>query len=135
MASVFAIELGALVFFTVPAAFDEALVGLWDTPAERDKESESVLGGGNGVSRRGVHHDDPAACRCGLVDVVDADSGAADGAELVCGFDDFGGNRGLRADDKGIVISDIGEDFVFGAPELHIDVELGISLEFGDASI
>ena len=77
-----------------------------DVAREGEHQREGVLGGGNGVSGRGVHHDDSVVGGGIAVDVVHADSGAADGFEVLRGGEDFGSDLGFRADDKAVVVAD-----------------------------
>ena len=78
----FAAELGALQRLLVPLAGVHGGVGAGDGAGHGDHEAERELGDGDGVGAGGVHDDDAAARGFGGVDVVDADAGAADDAEL-----------------------------------------------------
>ena len=73
-------------------------VRLRDVAREREHQRHGVLGGGDDVRLRRVGDDDAALGRGLDVDVVDADAGAADDAEVVGAVDQVGGQLRRRAD-------------------------------------
>ena len=89
------------------ASFDHGLVALRDVAGQSHHESESVFGGGNGVSGRSVHdHDAMLGCG-GNVNVVDTHAGTTDGTQGAgsC-FDDSGGSFGPGSNDQSLVSGD-----------------------------
>ena len=103
-----AAELGALQRFFVPLGRVHGGVGARDAAAHGDHEAEGEFGDGDGVGAGGVHDDDAAARGLGCVDVVDANAGAADDAELGSGGEQ--GRVGLDggADDEGVGVGEFG---------------------------
>ena len=73
-----AVELVAAVARARPLAADERAVRLGDVAAQRERQRQRVLGGGDRVRLGRVGDDDPALGRGVHVDVVDAGAGAAD---------------------------------------------------------
>ncbi len=75
--------------------------------AKRKQQGHRVLGGGHDVRLRRVGDDD-ATARGGLhVDVVDADAGAADHAQVLGGVDQLGRHLRRRADQDAVVGADL----------------------------
>ena len=84
----------------------ERRVRLRDVPREREEEGDRVLGGGDDGRLGGVRDDDPAARRRLDVDVVDADSGAADHLQPLGALDQRRVELRRRADDDRVVVAD-----------------------------
>ncbi len=96
------VKFGALKILAAPFAFLHGGVGLRNLAGQGHKHGKGQFGGGNGVAAGGVHHDD-AALGGGIdIDIVHADAGAADDAEIGGGGDDLLGDLGLGADDHGV---------------------------------
>ena len=76
------VELHAHELGLLPLARLHGGRGLRDVARERDQQRDGVLGGRDVVAARGVHHHDAARGGGGDVDVVDADPGAPDHAQL-----------------------------------------------------
>ena len=68
-------------FFSHFAGFGRS-AGLGNLPRQREHHGDGVLGGGDGVAVRRVHHHDAARGGRFEIDVVDADAGAADHLEI-----------------------------------------------------
>ena len=87
-----------------------------------------MLGGGNGVSSWSVHDDDPVGIGRIAIDIVNADSGSADGLELGCRRENLRRDLGLGADDEGIVVSNNLDEFLGRKSHLEVggDVRMGI---------
>ena len=66
-----------------------------------------MLGGGDDVRLRGVHHHHPATCGCFHIDVVEADAGPANDDQLRACFQHLGGDLGGRADDQRMSADDV----------------------------
>ena len=79
-----------------------------------------MLGGGDGVALRRVHHQHPALGGRRHINVVDADAGAANNPQLVGRFDDFGSHRGARANHQGVVVADDRLELLGGQASAHI---------------
>ena len=99
-------ELGAREGLAVPLAFAHGLDGFRHRTGEGEEVGESELGGRDGVTRRGVHHDDATFGGGFDVDVVDAHAGTADADETMGGGEDFAGDLGLGADQDGVHVRD-----------------------------
>ena len=67
-----------------------------------------------GVPRRGVYDDDAAACRGLDIDIVNADSRSADNLKIATVFDDVGSDLRLAAHDQGIILLNLGREFLDG---------------------
>ncbi len=86
--------------FAVPLARVHAGVGGTDVAGHAQQQSHRVLGGGDRVPRRGVHHDDPLA-RGGLgVDVVDPDPRTSDRFQSRLPLENVRGQCDTRANDR-----------------------------------
>jgi hypothetical protein len=79
-----------------------------------------VLGGGDRIAERRVHHDDAAGGGGRDIDIVDADAGAADDLELRCALQELGGHLGGGADREPVELADhLGELFLVGTELGH----------------
>src|SRR5581483_4247453 len=114
-------ELDAAPLGALPAAVAERGVRLRDVPCERQQQAERVLGGRQGVRLGRVGDDDAAARRRVDVDVVDADTGAADHLQVRRRGDHLRGDLRRRPDDQRVVAAD---DLVERRVEVDVDVEL-----------
>ncbi|MNT23477.1 hypothetical protein D3C72_1588960 [compost metagenome] len=116
-------ELHAHVLGALPLAALGAGVGRGHVAREREHQRQGLLGGGDGVAGRRVDHHHTVAGGRGHVDVVDADAGAADDAEVLARLDDLGRDLGLRSHHQGVVIADDGLQLLGGV--VGLDVHLG----------
>ena len=91
-----AVQLDAFPPAAVPAPGDEVGVGLRDVARLREQQRERVLGRGQHVRLRRVHHHHAAASRLGHVDVVEPDSGSADDDEIGRGREHVGVDAASR---------------------------------------
>ncbi len=105
-------------------------VGGRHATGEREHQRDGVLGGGDGVAAGRVHDHDALARGGGHVDVVDADAGADDRAELARVLQTLGGDLGLRADDAGIELAERGGEFVALETEAGFDFDPGVPEQF-----
>src|SRR5665213_698125 len=87
-----------------------------------------MLGGGNGIAERRVHHDDAARGGSRNVDIVDADAGTADNFQVLGLFENLGGYFSGRANGEPVVIADdLGQLFlVLAKTGLEIDLDAAI---------
>jgi hypothetical protein len=122
-------QLDARVLRAVPAAGDEAGVGLRDVAREREQQAERVLGGRHDVRLRRVGDDDAALGRGGDVDVVDADARAADDLQPVGARDQLRGDLRRAAHDERVVLAD-----ALGDLPVDADVDVEVLLEQVDAA-
>lgn len=130
----FVVEFHAFELFAFPFAGDDGGVGLGDVPGEGEHEAEGVFGGGDGIAGGRIHYDHPVLGGGGDIDVIDADAGAADGFEIGCSLENFGGYFRLAADDDAFIFFGDGEEFVFALAGDDVDVDIGIGLKFSDAN-
>ena len=93
-----ALELRAGELVPVPLARFQAGVGLGDVPRQREQQRHGVLGRGDRVAARRVHHHDPAPGRRRHVDVVDPHAGAHDRLEPRLALEHVGGQLRARPD-------------------------------------
>jgi hypothetical protein len=82
-----------------------------------------VFRGGNGVSARGVHHNNAALRGRVDVDIVHPDAGPADGFEVFACRNDVSTDLGLAADDEGGVFRDNFEQFLVWEAGRKRDIE------------
>src|SRR5665213_3060611 len=87
-----------------------------------------MLGGGNGIAERRVHHDDAARGGSRNVDIVDADAGTADNFQVLGLFENLGGYFSGRANGEPVVIADdLGQLFlVLAKTGLEIDLDAAL---------
>ena len=81
-------------------------VGGGQLAGEREHQGDGMLGGGDRIAERRVHHDHAARGRGRDVDIVDADAGAADHLEVGRGVEQLGGDLGRRADGEAVIVAD-----------------------------
>ena len=93
--------------------------------AQRERQREGVLGGGDGVRLGRVGDDDPARRRRGHVDVVDPGAGAADHLQPLGEGDQLRGHLGRRADQDRVELADPALELCLVPVEPELDVELG----------
>ena len=99
----------------------DACVGGADVSRSGEHEGECVLGGGDRVARGRVHHDDAVVGGGLAVDVVNPDTGAADGFEVLGGSENLRSDLRLRADDETVVIADHLDQLVRRHAGFHIN--------------
>src|SRR5260221_6990872 len=87
-----------------------------------------MSGRGDRVAERRVHHDDAPGGGGRYLDIIDADTGAADHLQPLGLLEDFRGGLGGGADRKPIVIADdLGEFFlVLAEIGLEIDIDAAV---------
>ncbi|MCI1755467.1 MAG: hypothetical protein LKM31_06530 [Sphingobium sp.] len=73
---------------------------------EREHQRDGVLGGGDRIAERRVHHHHALAPKRRNIDIVDADPGAADDLQIGRGIEDFLRHLGRAADGKAIIVAD-----------------------------
>lgn len=89
----------------------------------------------DGVAARCVHHDHPPLGGGFDVDIIHADSGAADDLEPHAGLQNRRGDLGLAAHDDGAEIRNQRDQFRFAAAGLHDRFERATGSEFVDATL
>ncbi len=83
-----------------------------------------MLGGGHDVGLGRVGDDDPAAGGSRDVDVVDADAGAPDHAQLTGPLDQIGRELGGRAHEDAVVLADPLGQLLVAPVDPEVDVEV-----------
>jgi hypothetical protein len=81
-------------------------IGLGQLAGKREHQRDRVLGSGDRVAERSVHHHHALGAGVRDVDVVDPDPGAADHLEVGRGVEDLLGDLGRRADREAVVLAD-----------------------------
>ena len=109
-----------------PLAAAKGLVGLGYVPGQGHHQGDGVLGGGNGVACRGVHHRYALSGGGFQVDVVDAHTGAANHLELLSGVYHLGRGLGLAADHQRLILPDYGEKLAGVHAQLYVHVAHGL---------
>ena len=105
-----AVDFGALEAFAVPLAGDDGGMRLRGLARQAHHQGEGLLGGGDGVAARGVHHHHAVLAGRRHVDVVDADAGPADGLQVWRRLDHLGRDLDAAAhDDRVGVLGGFGE--------------------------
>ena len=118
-----ALDLGAAELAPLPLAAGEAGVGLRDVAREREHQRDRVLRRRHRVGLGGVGDDDALLGGGGDVDVVHADAGAADDAEVVGAFDQLRVALRGGADQDAVVVADPLEQVVAAPVGADVDVE------------
>ena len=99
---------------------------------ERQHERERVLGGGDRVPARRVHHQHAAPGGRLHVHVVDPGAGACDHLELGAGLDHLAGDLGPTADDEGIERGNRLHQLRRGQTQAHVHLDARLGFEQGD---
>ncbi len=99
---------------------------LWNLAGEGEEHRKGMLGRGDGIAARCVHHHDAALGGGRRVHIIQAGPGPADHLELVGGGDHFGRYLRRAPDDQPIVLLDLLEEFLLG--QLGLDVHGQTSL-------
>ena len=89
-----------------PLAGMHGSIGGRNVASHRHQQGNGVLGGGDGIALGGVDDDDATFGGSIEVDIVDADTGAADDLEIRCSLDDLAGDAAGTADNDGLVGAD-----------------------------
>src|ERR1700722_17186804 len=85
-----------------------------------------MLGRGDRIAERGVHHDHAASGRSWNIDIVDADARAAHDFQLHRAFEQLGCDLGVGANGEPVIVAnDLGELLLF---ETRFDVDLDAAL-------
>ena len=92
-----------------------------------------MLGRGDGIAERRVHHDDAVRGRRLDVDIVDADAGAAHDLELLGLGQHLGRHLGRRADRQAFVVADDGAQLGRLQAGLEIDVAAALGKDLDRA--
>ena len=95
-------DLDAHELVLLPLAGAGRGVGFRDLPRQRQHQRDGVLGGGDRIAERRVHHDDAARGRRRNVDIVDADAGAADHLQVLGLLQDLRRHLGGGADGEAV---------------------------------
>ncbi len=96
-------------------------------PGQREQQREGVLRDADGVSARRAHDQDTAACGFLEVDIIYADSGAANHTETRRFFQQLRRYFGCAAHDKRIRVGDLRMERVLRGQD---DVPAGAAQEF-----
>ena len=106
-----------------PLAFMGGRVGLRDLAGQRHHHRDGVLGRGDGIAERRVHHDHALGGRSRDIDIVDTDTGAADDLEVVRLLQHIRRHLGGGADGEAVILADDGQKFVLVEARLEVHVE------------
>jgi hypothetical protein len=98
-------------------------VRLGDVARQREHQRDGVLGGRDDVGLRRVGDDDAALGGRLDVDVVDADPGPADHAQVVGAADQLGGQLRRRADQDPVVAADALRELLVAPVDADVDRE------------
>ncbi len=94
-----------------------------------------MLGRGDRVAARGVHHDHAAAGGGIDIDIIHTDAGAANDLEQRGGLDEPGGRLGLAAHHQRGEVRDDVEELIFFQPGLHGHVELARAAQLSHTAV
>ena len=109
-------------FSHLPAWVEASACG--NLARQRQHQRDRVLGGGDRIAERRVHHDDALGRGGGNFDIVDADAGAADHLQLRRLGDDLRRRLGRRADGKAVIIADDLGKLVLVLAEIGLEVDV-----------
>src|SRR5262249_25676169 len=99
-------------------------VGLRNLPRQREHQGDRVLGRGDRVAERRVHHDDAAGGRRRDVDIVDPDAGPADHLEAFRLVENLPRDLGGRANRQAIEAVDDGGEALLVLAEVRLEIHL-----------
>ncbi len=105
-----------------PFARLRADIGGGDLPRQREHHRDGVFGRGDRIAERRVHHHHALAAGVGDIDIVDADTGAANDLEIGRRIEDFGRDLGRAADGEAIVLADHRLEFIGRHARFHVDI-------------
>ena len=97
--------------------------GFWDLAGEGEHHGDGVLGGGDGVAVRGVHHHDAGGGGGFDVNIVHTDAGPADHLEVAGGVEQFARDLGCGADGEAVIRADDGAQFSGREAGFHVDLD------------
>ena len=103
-------------------------VGLRDLPRQRQHQRDRVLGGGDRIAERRVHHDDALGRRRRDIDIVDADAGAADDLQVLGLLQNFRRHLGGGADREAVIVADDGGELVLVLAEIGLEIDLDAAI-------
>src|ERR1700730_10275526 len=108
-------------------------IGLGNLAGKREHQCDRMFGGGDRIAKRRIHHDNALRGGGRNVDVVDADSRAADHFQPLRALEKFGGDLRRRANGKAIEPADDSGELVLvlAEPRLKIGLDAAL-LENGD---
>ena len=121
-------NLDAEEFVLLPFAGTGRGIGFGNLPRQRQHQRDGVLGGGDRIAERRVHHDDAARGRGGNIDIVDADAGAADDFQAIGLFQKLGGDLGRRADGEAVEAVDDRGELVLVLAEVGLEIDLDAAI-------
>ena len=121
-------NLHAHEFVLFPFAGARRGVGFRNLAGQRQHQRDRVLGGGDRIAERRVHHDDAARGGRRDVDIVDADAGAADHLQVFCLFEDLGRHLGGRADGEAVETADQFGKLVLILTETGLEIDLDAAI-------
>ena len=101
--------------------------GLGDLAGQGEHHGDGVLGRGDGVAVRRVHHHDAAGGGGFDVDIVHADAGAADDFQVGGGVEQFLGDFGGGADGEAVIVADDGAQVGGGEAGFQIDLDAAVA--------
>jgi hypothetical protein len=116
------LQLGALQL-AVPLPRLHGAIRLGHAARERQQDRDGVLGGGDGVAGRHVHHHHAAACARLDIDVVDAHAGPDDRLEIRGRLEQRRGHLRRGPHDEAVHPLQVAAQLLFGAAGLHRDVD------------
>ena len=107
-----------------------AQVGGGNLPGEREHQRNGVLGGGDRIAERRVHHQHALRGRRGDIDIVDADAGPADDLQPCRRIEDFAGHAGGRPDGQPVIRADDALQFVRRHARFDIRIDPVLAEDF-----
>ena len=127
-------DLSAGVLGAVPLALAYRSVGGGEVPRHAEDVRDRELSGGGRVSVRRIEHDKTELGRPGDIDVVDADAGAADDAQLRLLGQYLGRQLGRAAHDDAVDLGELRLELGIGQASLQPGID-AILLEAGQALV
>jgi len=97
----------------------EGGVGLRHVAGLGQQQRHGVLGGRDDIRLRRIHHHHPTPCRGLDVDVVEADTCAADHDQIVRRLEHLGRDLSCGADDQRVSADDVGQQLI----EIELDID------------
>src|ERR1700730_16615061 len=103
-------------------------IGLGNLAGEREHQCDRMFGGGDRIAKRRIHHDNAFPGRGGNIDIIDADSRAADHFQPLRPLEKFGGDLRSRANGKAVETADDAGELVLVLAEARLKIGLDAAL-------
>ena len=134
-AKCFVVKLDSFKIFSVPFSAMHDRVGLRNLSRNTKQQGECMFCGGNGIAARRVEHNNATLCRRLDIDVIYANAGAADHAQLRAGIQDISSDFGLTPHNKCTELWNKIDKFALAEAGFDRDLERVVARKFVDPAL